>query len=336
MPLRPAFPVLLAVLILVSAPSGTVTAQCCAAGNPISSDGSPGGTGKQMFEISLLYQYSYSSVYYEGSHRTDYKYIDYSYFDFASVRLSYGFTNRLKVRTEIGYFFDKAQSFEFGYDRKAYGFGDLIIGAQYDVYRNVSLELDIFPFADFTIPVGKFDQMNGPVILPIDIQPSSGSFKYSFGLLISKRIFSGKMAVFLSSNMEISQRINTDRTNYKYGNLYNVSLYGSYTFLKNFTGALQVRTMVRARASDAEKQLVNATGGTYLFLVPQVRYTFFRFWSIGFQFEYPVYKYVNGRQLTNDYALSVRFSRTLDFGRKVLRNKPTIPVQHDPFPVTEP
>jgi len=297
-------------------PGQSSQAQCCAAGNPISADGSAGGTGKNMFEASLFYQYSYSSVYYEGNQRTDYKYIDYSYYNFSSLRLSYGFTSRLKVRAEIGYFFDKAQSFAFGYDRRAYGLGDLIIGAQYDAYRNYRLELDVFPFVDFTIPVGKFDQMNGPVILPIDIQPSSGSFKYSLGLLLSKRFFSGNMAVFLTGNVEFSQRINTDRTNYKYGNLYNVSLYGSYTFLKHFTGALQVRTMVRARASDAEKELVNATGGTYIFLAPQVRYTFFHFWSVGFLFEYPIYKYVNGQQLTNDFALSARFSRTINFGKK--------------------
>ena len=269
-----------------------------------------------MFEISLLYLHSYSSVYYEGDSRSDYKYIDYSYFDYSSLRLSYGITNRLKVRAEIGYFFSKAQTFDFGYDRSANGFGDLILGVQYNVYQNKPLMIDIFPSFDFTIPVGRFDQMNGPVVLPIDIQPSSGSFKYNGGLLISKRFLSGKVAVFLSGNAEFSQRINTERTNYKYGNLYNVSAYGSYTFFRNFTAALQVRTMVRDRASDEDKQKINATGGTYVFLTPQARYTFFKYWSVGFLFELPVYKYVNGKQLTNDYAFSFRFSRTINFNKK--------------------
>ncbi|MFH1297849.1 MAG: transporter [Bacteroidota bacterium] len=291
-------------------------AQCCAAGNPVSADGSPGGSGKKMFEISLFYQHSYSSVYFEGDNRTDYKYIDYSYFDFSSLRLSYGITSRLKVRTEIGYFLNKSQSFNFGYDRRAYGFGDLVLGAQYNVYRNESLELDIFPSFDVTIPVGRFDQMNGPVVLPIDIQPSSGSFKYNAGLLVSKRFLAGKIALFLSGNAEFSQRINTDRTNYKYGNLYNVSLNGSYTFFRNFTTALQVRTLIRDRASSKDKEKINATGGTYVFLTPQLRYTFFRYWSIGFLFEYPIYKYVNGKQLTNDYAFSFRFTRIISFNKK--------------------
>lgn len=291
-------------------------AQCCAAGNPISADGSPGGTGKKMLEVSLLYQHSYSSIYYKGHQKTDYKYIDYSYFDFSSLRLSYGITARLKVRAEIGYFFSKAQTFDFGYDRKANGFGDLILGVQYNVYRNIPLLIDIFPSFDFTIPVGRFDQMNGPVVLPIDIQPSSGSFKYNAGLLVSKRFLAGKIAMFLSGNAEFSQRINTERTNYKYGNLYNISLYGSYTFFRNFTVALQGRVMIRDRASDKDKEKINATGGTYLFLTPQVRYTFFTYWSLGFLFEYPVYKYVNGKQLTNDYAFSFRFSRTINFAKK--------------------
>lgn len=307
---------ILILAIAFSAISWKVQAQCCAAGNPISADGSAGGTGKKMLELSLLYQHSYSSVYYQGHQRSDYQYIDYSYFDFTSFRVSYGITNRLKVRAEIGYFFSKAQTFIFGYDRKANGFGDLIIGAQYNVYRNVPLAIDIFPSFDFTIPVGRFDQMNGPVVLPIDIQPSSGSFKYNGGLLISKRFMNGKFAIFASGNVEFSQRINTERTNYKYGNLYNASLYGSYTFLRNFTVAVQGRLMIRDRASDSNKEKINATGGTYLFLTPQVRYTFFRFWSLGFLFEYPVYKYVNGTQLTNDYAFSFRFSRTINFARK--------------------
>ena len=291
-------------------------AQCCAAGNPISADGSPGGTGKNMLEVSLLYLHSYSSIYYEGHQKTDYKYIDYSYFDFSSLRVSYGITKRLKVRAEIGYFFSKAQSFDFGYDRKANGFGDMILGVQFNVYQNTPLAIDIFPSFDFTLPVGKFDQMNGPVVLPIDIQPSSGSFKYNAGLLVSKRFMNGKFATFLSGNAEFSQRINTERTNYKYGNLYNISLYGSYTFLRNFTTALQVRTMIRDRASDNNKEKINATGGTYLFLTPQVRYTFFKYWSVGFLFEYPIYKYVNGKQLTNDYAFSFRFSRNINFAKK--------------------
>jgi len=269
-----------------------------------------------MFEVSLLYQHSYSSIYYEGHQKSDYKYIDYSYFDFSSLRVSYGITNRLKMRAEIGFFFSKAQTFDFGYDRAANGFGDLILGVQYDVYQNIPLAIDIFPSFDFTIPVGKFDQMNGPVVLPIDIQPSSGSFKYNAGLLFSKRFLAGKVALFVSGNAEFSQRINTERTNYKYGNLYNASIYGAYTFFKHLTTAIQLRLMVRDRASDANKEKVNATGGTYLFLTPQVRYTFFKYWSLGFLFELPIYKYVNGTQLTNDYAFSFRFSRTINFNKK--------------------
>lgn len=70
------------------------------------------------------------------------------------------------MRAEIGYFFSKAQTFDFGYDRSANGFWDLIMGVQYKVYQNIPLAIDIFSSFDFTIPVGKFDQMNGPVVLP--------------------------------------------------------------------------------------------------------------------------------------------------------------------------
>nr|NQU93539.1 transporter [Bacteroidota bacterium] len=216
---------------------------------------------------------------------------------------------------EIGYFFSKAQTFVFGFDRSSHGLGDGVIGLQYNAYKNFQREFDIFPYARVTLPIGEFDQMNGPVVLPIDIQPSSGSYKYSLGCLFSKRYKEGKWAFFVDGSAELSQRIETDRTNYKYGNLYNVSLYGSYKFLEKLTGALQIRSQVREKASDKNGDLVNATGGHVMFLSPQVRYNFIKFWNAGFVFEYPFYKNMNGKQLTNKYALTFKVSRTINFNQ---------------------
>ncbi len=306
--------ILLILCFLVAANSKSF-AQCCAAGNPITADGSASGGGKKVLEVQALYKYSYSDTYYEGSNNSGYKYIDYSYFNFTSLHLSYGITKRLKVSVELGYFFSKAQTFVFGFARSAHGLGDGVIGLQYNAYKNLSREIDIFPYTRITLPIGQFDQMSGPVVLPIDIQPSSGSFKYALGCLISKRYLEGKVAFFVDGSAEFSQRIETDRTNYKYGNLYNASLYGSYKFWKKLTGALQLRGQLREKASDRNEELVNATGGYVMFLSPQIRYNFVKFWNIGFVFEYPFYKNMNGTQLTNKYALTFKLSRTINFNK---------------------
>jgi hypothetical protein len=309
----------LVIIILLAAPAVfwacEVTAQCCAAGNPITADGSAGGGGKNILEVQALYKFSYSDTYFEGSTKTDYKYIDYSSFDFTSLRLAYGITDRLKASFELGYFFSKAQTFSFGFEREANGIGDGVVGLQYNAYKNQGMQLDLFPYVRFTVPIGVFDQMNGPVVLPIDIQPSSGSYKYLIGALLSKRFAEGKVAMFLDGSVEISQRINTERTNYKYGNLYNVSLYGSYQVIDNLILAVQLRNQVRDKASNKNNELINATGGHVMFLTPQLRYTFFTFWNASMLYEYPFYKDMNGKQLTNNFALTLRLGRTINFSK---------------------
>jgi hypothetical protein len=306
---------LIAFLLFILSPYKS-SAQCCAAGNPISGDGSASGTSKNVMEVSLYYQHSYSDTYFDGTQKTDYKYIDYSFFDYTSLRLAYGISNRIKVSAELGYFFSKAQVFDFGYDRKAYGIGDLVLGVQYMAYRNGPRSFEVYPSFHITLPVGTFDQLIGVVVLPIDLQPSSGSFKYKAGVLLSKRYLQNKLAFFIDGSMEISQRINTDRTNYKYGNLYNLSLYGSYKIVKRLTGAIQTRCQIRDKASDSNKETLQSTGGYFMFVSPQLRYNFWRSWNISAVFEYPFYKNPNGKQLTNKYAYSFRLSRAINFTRK--------------------
>lgn len=303
------------VAVLFLSAQSLIQAQCCAAGNPISGDGSAGGTAKHVLETSIYYQHSYSDTYFKGTSKSDYKYIDYSYFDFTSIKVDYGLTKRIKVGAELGYFFSKAQVFNFGYDRNAHGLGDLILGLQYYAYRNSRRNMDIFPTFDLTLPIGKFDQMSGVVVLPIDLQPSSGSFKYKAGLLVSKRYMEDKLAFFLSGSAEFSQRINTDRTNYKYGNLYQASFYGSYKILRKLTGALQVRGQFRDKASDSNRETLHSTGGKFLFISPQVRFNFLRTWNITAVFDYPVYKNTNGTQLTNKYAFSLRLAKIFNFSK---------------------
>ena len=305
--------IIILISLCVSGMSQGVFAQCCAAGNPISDDGSASGGDKKILEAALLGTYSYSDIYFKGNERSDYEYIDYSYFLYSSASFGYGITDKLKVSAEIGYFFSKAQYFVFNQNRNATGLGDLVLGAQYLAYQNCEKLFNIFPRVKMTFPVGTFDKEDGSVILPIDIQPSSGSYKYQVGLLFSKIYMSGKLALFLDNSFEYSQRIETERTNYKYGNLYNNSLYAGYKIIPKLTLALQWRSQYRDKASDKNKELINATGGHVMFIAPQIRYQMWKSWFMFLKYDYPFYKNMNGTQLTNNYALTLRLSRSIDF-----------------------
>lgn len=290
-------------------------AQCCAAGNPSCTNNALSAGGSNTLDVSLSYMHFYSDTYYQGDKKlNDFHYISNSYFDFSSLYLAYGITNDLRITGEIGYFYTKQENFDFGFSSKANGLGDAALGLIFNLYKNQDYLFEIIPSGKFTMPVGEFYQMSGPVVMPIDIQPSSGSYKYELGLTISKKFSGSKFSLLSYNSAEISQRIENERTNYKYGNQYNFSLYGIYGITDYMTGLLQGRVLVREKASDYPGQINDYTGGVVLFVSPQLSINFLKSWRFSAQFDLPVYTYMNGIQLATKYSLLAKISRSIDFG----------------------
>jgi hypothetical protein len=310
--------ILVLFLFLITGLSNTAHAQCCAAGNPDSDDNLTEGGGKNRLLIALGYKYSYSDQYYLGTEHNDFDYVRYSDYDFSSLTFTYGITDKLKLTSDIGYFFSKAQVSDYRAEKNAYGLGDGSLTAVYNLYKTKKHSFSFVPIVKVTFPIGQFDQKDGIVVLPIDLQPSAGFYRYSGGLMVLKKFEGTKFSSNFLANMEASQRIDTERTNYKYGNLYNISLAGKYTLNKSVGFKLQSRYQIRNRASNANKELINATGGHVVFLSPQVSCTLFKTWRLGAIYDYPIYKNMNGRQLTNKYMVSVKLSKLLDFNKSTM------------------
>ncbi len=302
-----------------------LSAQCCVAGNPSSSRDNRSGNSKNALDISLGDMYSYSDTYYSGSKVNDYKYIKDSYFNFSSLSLAYGLTERLQISAEIGYYTGKIQNFDFGagqkFSRKAYGLGDGSIGISYKLFSNESNTFVITPSLRATLPIGVFDQMYGPVVLPIDLQPSSGGYKYEAGLMFLKRFETTNFSIFSANTFEYSQRIKTERTNYKYGNLYNFSILGIYNISEPLTGIIKVRAQIRDKAIDDANNIIDATGGFTLFIAPQIEFKFYDTWKLSLQYEMPIYRDLNSIQLGNKYAINARISKRINFSGEMVSRK---------------
>lgn len=314
--------------LLCFAVSAECFSQCCAAGNPLNTGNTSSGGSENVLDISLSYVRSYSDTYFQGTNVSDYKYIDNSSFDYSMLMLKYGILEGLQVTAELGYFYSKKQAFDFGDGftptRKANGFGDGAIGIIYELLNDKDLLFGIYPNIKLSVPVGVFDQMDGPVVMPIDIQPSSGSYKYTFGLTMLKGFEDSDFSMAAAGVYEIAQRIETERTNYKYGNQLNISLSGAYnltdillnegSFVNRISANLELRANIREKSSDREKKLIESTGGSILFLAPRINIGFSGGWGINFQFDLPVYKNINGLQLTNKNAFTAGFTKSIDFG----------------------
>lgn len=283
-------------------------AQCCAAGNPSSGDNAF-GMMKNSFSVSASFLHSYSDTYFEGDQVSNWDYLKNTNFDFGLLSLNYGLTDKLKLSTEIGYFIDKSIQYNFiDANRKATGLGDAAIGLQYNFDSNKERLINISSSINATIPIGDFDQMDGNIILPIDIQPSSGSYKLKSSFMIHKGFFGSKFSISTLWSSEYSQRINTNRTDYKYGNLYNVIIKVSHLTSKKLSSGVSLLLIHREKAGN-NGLVINSTGGSFLNLQPSISYQLKNNYSVNSSISIPVYRNVNGIQLINKYMLGFGISK---------------------------
>jgi hypothetical protein len=339
----------LSVAICLYISQNEAAAQCCAAGNPVSTNCGPATGGKNVLNISYSYMYSFSDTYYRGTEPLDKTYME-NYFDYSSLAFSYGISDKLRITADIGYFFDKAQRFindvrssDDDYTRFASGISDGTLGINYSTYSSENNLFEIQQTARVTIPIGEVRQEYDGIILPIDFQPSSGNYRYSVGVNFMKRFEDSDFALMSFNSIEFSQAIETEKTYHKYGNLYSASLMGVYRISALLQGLLQLRYEIRDRAlngpmnngssNGSQFTYLNSSGGVIAYLSPQIGVNLFSNWMLSFQYNYPIYKNIYGdEQLTNRHSVSVNISRVLDFGGLFSNDPPGLgemPVEND-------
>lgn len=292
--------------------------QCCAAGNPVSGSGSSENE-KNVLKVSSLYMHSFSDTYFEGTEASDFQYKE-TFFDFSLFSLSYGLTKKLTLKSEIGYFYNKSEYFVLSdYERYAYGLGDAAISGNYNLYFNEETLFSISSGFSLKIPVGVADQVYENVFLPIDLQPSSGSYRYTPNISIFKGFNESKFSISSDLSVEFAQAIKTERTEkYKYGNLYLISLKGMYKLNKYSGLSLQIREQIREQAYNKDV-IVAATGGNVLFASPSISATFKDF-NFSATYNYPIYKDLNSKpglpQLSNKYSFTLNLAYNINFNKK--------------------
>lgn len=293
-------------------------AQCCAAGNP-NSGGSASGMTKNAYSISSSYVHSFSDSYFQGNSPYEFDYLNNTKFDFSLLTFNYGLSNKLSLSTEIGYFIDKSMEYSFiDATRKAGGLGDAALALNYHLDSYKEQYLNVFTSLKLTVPVGEFDQMDGNIILPIDIQPSAGSFRMQSSFRIHKGFFGSKFSLSTLWSAEFAQRINTERTDYKYGNLYNCIFQIGHKTNSKLNSGLSVILLHREKAGNFGA-VMNSTGGSFVSLQPSVGYQIQDDLSINSSIDLPVYRNVNGIQMVNKYQLVLGVTKS--FNPQQLKSK---------------
>ena len=175
---------------------------------------------------------------------------------------------------------------------------------------------DIIPGIGVKLPVGVFDQEIDNVKLPISLQPSSGSLKYNASLFIYKKF--NKYSISFQGLAEFANRIQSQNFDYKYGNLYVLSVYGSYKFNNVISFIAQVRYEYRGKSTRENEQIVESSGGQVINFIPQINVIPVKGFGISIFPDIPIYRYMNGTQIANKFAISLRLTKSFNLNKKTI------------------
>lgn len=308
-------------LVLLFSGAESAYTQCCASGNPFISDAEQPALQSKVLTASFIYRFNHSHhFYHDDSPTVDLPFSQNAYSNYSELQVGYGITNWLTVLGEIGYFFNKTLTTTGKETYRGHGLGDAALYLKFNAYSNPRSRLFISPSVGVKFPVGVFDQEVDYVKLPISVQPSSGSFKYTGNVFVSKG-FGKKIAIAAFLSYEYSQLINSENFYYKYGDQWIGAVYFNYHLWKKLTLNLQFRNEYRSKSTRENHETVEASGYEVVFFTPQVSYAFPFSWYLSAYADITVYKYYNGIQMSFGYAISARVTKKIDFVVMKARNQ---------------
>jgi len=291
-------------------------AQCFASsGNPVGGSANLGVMDKNHFRISTFYKYSYSDKYFHNDKRYSgekgiLKRAEYNYIGWLG---SYGINDQLTFESEAGYYLNKTQVYKTdNISLKGSGLSNAVLSLKQRLYHNPDKRAEITIAAGANIPFSRTLVEKDGVVLPIDIQPSTGSY----GIVLQTSIIkenSFKGIRYLYSNR--IEKYFENKQDYIFGNSYSNSLYFSKHFvfekyvIKDWTLIMQLRNQIKERNIRAGKH-VEASGNTIFLLVPQINISINDTWNFSVLSDIPVYQYYKEIQLAN----------TISFGLVIIKD----------------
>lgn len=303
--------------------------QCCSPGNPVGGDVNQGVMNKNSLRTILFFKNSVSNDYYEGDKKsTGPSYIDKGTFNFSGVTLAYGLLKKLTIESELGYFINKKQELDTKFGRQELegsGLSDLSFIGKFKIFSNPDNQLEITTGAGYKISVGEYQQRNEyGVLLPIDIQPSTGASGYIGSLFLYKGFIEKKLRFFFTSRAQItsSEVVFTEiipTKYYKFGNFFNNSIFASYSLTPRWSLILQARheyrTQDQYKDQNHDYKIYASSGGQKLIAVPQLVFEIRQGFIASALFDIPLYQYYNEKQLATAYAGSIAVSKVFGFQR---------------------
>lgn len=296
--------------------------QCCSPGNPIGGTTALGVNEEGVWKFFLNYRYGYSGQYFEGNQASTTQFIQDGNYNHLGLIAMLGLTDRLTVEAEAGYFFNKTQRYVPGIlptHQSGRGLTDLTFTARFNFFRDLTRDWEVTGGLGFKVPLGNHQLLDQGIVLPRDLQPTTGAYDLVQTFFLYKGFLPQKIRTFLLTRLELKGQSIDE---YQYGNFFATSLFGTYSLGTDWVLIAQLRGEFRGRDSrpftgtginvENDREEVIPTGSQKLFFVPQISYLLSPQWQVSVLGELPVYQQYNDRQLGNTAVVMLSLGYTLE------------------------
>jgi len=275
--------------------------QCCSSGSPLGVTSNTGMVDKGIFRVSTAFRYNFSEGYLEGTKPvSNYGLLSSSNYFFQGIVLNYGINYKLSSELEFGYFYAKNQYLRLlpGQYLRCRGLSNATMIVKYGLLNSVSAGIEVSLGTGVKFPFTFKPKFSNNVELPADIQPSTQAFG-AVGVMTIKKEFSKiKFTSVFNSRFEYNL---TNSSNYHYGSRLSSSLIFIKRINNNWAFSLITRFNFLSHDQNMGKELIN-TGSKTIVVAPQLRYILNKKWYLIATFENPVYRNMNGKQITYRYS----------------------------------
>jgi hypothetical protein len=290
---------------------------CCSAGTPLSAQLGLEFLQKGDLLFNLAYDYNYLND--QFNYREKLKTNDRSRVSQNILfRVQYGISKRWSVALSIPYVYrseNTGSSIEGFSKISSSGIGDLLVQTNFTIIEKGKNQLLLS--AGLKMPTGSNDETNDLGIpLPADLQPGTGSWDGIVAALYQmNNIWGGNFQFNASATARFNGKGTRfdGRQSYHFGNAYSVIIGLNYeVFLKKSYLVPSLNIGYRRTMIDiTNNSLTPSTGGDWVSLIPGLGYYFNDGIMVLVSSSIPVFRYLEGTQLTTTYRLFFQFQYTL-------------------------
>lgn len=295
-------------------PKNSFSQACCSGGVPLSGvlGIGLGASEYKSLQIMLSYDYNNLNTLIDGTQVLEDQ-VRQRTTNSAILEVNYGLSKRFTITGILPYIKQGRSITSFdgsSYKTSTQGIGDALFLLKYRLFDPAKVtDFDLVIGGGIKLPSGKTNYTNNDgFILVADMQPGSGSIDEIFWIYFQKHKFIiPNLSLVSVTTYRISGKNNSYNTSqtYKFGDEFQTNLGFSYSLFVKVPINLFAFFRYRSQKVDLiDGNTFPGSGGKWIYLIPGLNIDINKSFSFRVSGDLPLYRKLNGAQLTTTYKIT--------------------------------